>query len=53
MFDSKLTKQYNEIWSNPYSSPGIETIGIGLPDGSIEKLIEKKLTWNDEPVELE
>jgi hypothetical protein len=25
---------------------------IGLPKGSIEKLIDKKLTWEDEPVEL-
>lgn len=25
---------------------------IGLPKGSIEKLIGKKLTWEDEPVEL-
>ena len=25
---------------------------VGLPKGSIEKLIGKKLTWEDEPVEL-
>ena len=25
---------------------------ITLPKGSIEKLIGKKLTWEDEPVEL-
>ena len=24
----------------------------GLPKGSIEKLIGKKLTWEDEPIEL-
>jgi len=24
----------------------------GLPSGSIEKLIEKKLTWHDKPVEI-
>lgn len=26
--------------------------GIKLPKGSIEKLIGKKLTWRDEPVEF-
>lgn len=26
---------------------------IFLPQGSIEKLIGRSLTWNDEPVELE
>lgn len=26
---------------------------IDIPKGSIEKLIGKKLTWEDEPVELE
>lgn len=25
---------------------------IGLPEGTIEKLIGKKLTWEDEPVKL-
>lgn len=25
---------------------------IELPKGSIKKLIERELTWNDEPVEL-
>ena len=36
-------------WSaqNEYDYPTIE-----LPKGSIEKLIGKKLTWEDEPVEL-
>jgi hypothetical protein len=31
---------------------GKEHEPIRLPIGSIEKLIGKKLTWNDEPVEL-
>ena len=33
---------------------GVDTFSffVKLPDGSIEKLIGKKLTWNDEPVEL-
>lgn len=35
-----------EIWKNK------RTEGIELPKGSIEKLIGRKLTWKDEPVEL-
>ena len=35
------------IWKNNKAE------GIELPKGSIEKLIGKKLTWEDEPVELE
>lgn len=31
----------------------VEIYGIDLPRGSIEKLIGRKLTWKDEPVELE
>ena len=31
---------------------GIEVIFHHLPKGSIEKLIGKKLTWKDEPVEI-
>ena len=29
-----------------------DTHWIELPDGSIEKLIGRKLTWDDEPVEI-
>jgi len=35
------------ILDNPYDDNYIR-----LPKGSIEKLIGKKLTWEDEPVEL-
>lgn len=35
-----------DIWKNK------KTEGIELAKGSIEKLIGKKLTWEDEPVEL-
>lgn len=31
-----------EVWDN----------AVRLPKGSIEKLIGKKLNWNDEPIEL-
>ena len=30
----------------------VEMYGIELPRGSIEKLIGRKLTWEDEPVEI-
>ena len=36
------------IWS--YGECGSE---IQLPKGSIKKLIDRELTWKDEPVELE
>lgn len=32
--------------------PDEESVEIKLPKGSIEKLIGRKLTWEDEPVEL-
>lgn len=36
------------------SGPGEDYFdyGIALPKGSIKKLIDKDLTWEDEPVEL-
>lgn len=34
------------------SSTSLVTHWVELPKGSIEKLIGKKLTWEDEPVEL-
>ena len=48
--EQELFRWGSEIyWSpqNEYDYPTIE-----LPKGSIEKLIGKKLTWEDEPVEL-
>ena len=40
---------------SPYKTWSVTAYGnyIELPKGSIEKLIGKKLTWNDEPVKLE
>lgn len=35
------------FWWNPYGRSG-----ISIPKGSIEKLICKKLTWDDEPIEI-
>lgn len=52
IFDDEPRKAPNEIWNVPYANPGVETIGIGLPRGTIKKLIGRELTWNDEPVEI-
>ena len=47
---------FNEFWMAQYKvfKDGwtIDPQEVGLPKGSIEKLIGKKLTWEDEPVEL-
>jgi len=47
--DLEHTK-FSEFWKpvNEYDDNEVE-----LPKGSIEKLIGRKLTWEDEPVELE
>lgn len=39
---------------DPYYNPdeGVEDVSIVLPTGTIEKLIGRKLTWQDEPVEI-
>lgn len=42
-------------WCNGWSTDKEDFIpffGVILPKGSIEKLIGKKLTWKDEPVEI-
>lgn len=52
LFEDKPIQRDNGIWTVPYSNPGIATIGIGLPEGSIEKLIGRKLRDKDEPVKL-
>lgn len=48
-------KQCQGKWSDDYSE-GYYTVpvfrGVVLPTGTIEKLIGKKITWEDEPVKL-
>lgn len=49
-FDEKPVRD-SSIWEYEclaWDSKG----GVYLPKGSIEKLIGRKLTWKDEPVEL-
>lgn len=43
---------FPNIWVDNYIV-SVECFHIKLPKGTIEKIIGKKLTWNDEPVKLE
>ena len=48
------TIQEHDIWVELIDYGGIKLPNwIFLPKGSIEKLIGKKLTWDDEPVKIE
>ena len=49
MNDSKYTH-----WIAPYYNPdeGVEDISVELPKGTIERLLGRALTWDNEPVEL-
>ena len=49
MNDSQYTH-----WIAPYYNPdeGVEDISVELPKGTIERLIGRVLTWDNEPVEL-
>ena len=45
---SKPTRYDDRYWMmNPICNDS-----VGLPKGSIKKLIGRELSWNDEPVEL-
>lgn len=49
------SKNDRNKWANQFSTDENDALpfgGIILPKGSIEKLIGRKLTWSDEPVEL-
>lgn len=50
----KLDKTQTHFWGSIYDNPdeGFEDIALELPKGSIQKLIGRELTWDDEPVEL-
>lgn len=41
-----------EYWVAEENQPEYYRDAIELPQGSIKKLIGRKLTWKDEPVEL-
>lgn len=41
-----------QSWEPPYKDDYVLIDTIELPKGTIEKIIGRKLTWEDEPVEL-
>lgn len=45
IFSGEPQRGYNNKWNNRFSN-------VELPNGFIEKLIGRKLTWEDDPVEL-
>lgn len=49
-----LDKNQTYFWASVYDNPdeGMEDISLELPKGSIQKLIGRELTWDDEPVTL-
>jgi hypothetical protein len=47
VFNSIPARFRNQVWRDPMF--GYE---MQLPQGSIEKLIGRKLNWEDEPVEI-
>lgn len=49
------SKNNRNKWANSWSTLEDDALpfsGVILPSGTIEKLIGRKLTWSDEPVEL-
>lgn len=52
VFYSKNNRnKWANMWCNN-ESDALPFDGVELPKGSIEKLIGRKLTWKDEPVEI-
>lgn len=47
-----LRNKFRGIWQAPYSDEDTY-LHVELPKGSIEKLIGKTLSWEDEPYEME
>lgn len=55
LFTGTYSKNNWNKWCNGWSSDTNDFLpfdGVELPKGSIEKLIGRKLSWIDEPVEL-
>ena len=53
IFEEKPERAPNGIWNVKGGSPGVGSIGIGLPEGTIYKILGRKLTWDNEPINLE
>jgi hypothetical protein len=49
------SKNQRNKWANGWSSDDNDPLpffGVELPKGSIEKLIGRKMTWEEEPIDL-
>jgi hypothetical protein len=49
------SKNASKKWANAWSSNELDSLpyyGTILPKGSIEKLIGRKMTWDEEPIKL-
>ena len=45
-------KPIRDLWVNRWDIITDDTWWINLPNGTIEKIIGRKLTWEDNPVEI-
>lgn len=52
IFAEKPKRAPNGIWNVQYANPGVEVIGIGLPEGTIFKLLGHEMAWEDEAIEI-
>ena len=50
-YPKNKNKKWANAWSNDTSDP-LPFYGVEVPKGTIEKIIGRKLTWKDEPVEI-
>ena len=49
------SKNKSKSWANMWSTNEYDVLpfnGVVLPRGSVERLIGRRLTWRDEPVEI-
>jgi hypothetical protein len=55
IFTGHYSKNNWNKWCNGWSSDEndfLPFMGVIIPNGTIEKIIGRKLTWNDEPIKL-
>ena len=55
MFTGNYSKNNWNKWCNGYSNDEkdfLPFMGVIIPKGTIEKIIGRKITWEDEPVEV-
>lgn len=53
LYSNKPIRRSDGYWWNSTDEYGEDTeCFIGLPIGSVRKLIGRELTWEDEPIEL-